>query len=175
MNDIEFYKSIYDRELKRRFDLDNALNIPIGLIVVLLALISFIISNLNFCNNIKANWIILGLTFTSVLLIISGIYFLAKSYNNVFKNHKYLNLPFTYYLREYQLKLESYNAKISNGKDKIDFDSQLIEKLNHYTDNHILVNEFRARNLAYAKTVIILSVFLLLVASTIVITIKYLL
>jgi len=175
MNNIEFYKSIYEREFKRRFDLDNALNIPIGLVVVLLALVSFIISSLNFSKHITANWIILGLIFISVLLIISAIIFLARSYNNVFKNHKYLNLPFTYYLREYQLNLELYNSKVNKETDKIDFDSQLIERLNHYTDNHILVNEFRARNLAYAKTVLILSVFILLVASILVITIKYLL
>lgn len=47
MNDLGFYKSLYDRELARRLDLDSALNIPIGIIAILIAIISYIIAGLS--------------------------------------------------------------------------------------------------------------------------------
>ena len=134
MNDIEFYKSFYDRELSRRIDLDNALNIPIGLIAILIALISYLISNINFCDNIIVNCLITGFTAISILLIFQAIYFLSKSYNNVFKGYQYLNFSLTTDIRKFQKSVESYNSEVQDGKEKIDIESELIDKLNYYTD-----------------------------------------
>ena len=175
MNSFDFYKGLYDNAVSRRFDLDNALNIPVGLIVILLTLMAFIISSLNFSKNITVNWIIIGFLLISLILLLRAIFFLSKSYTDFFKNYRYLNLPFSYYLRKYQLDLESYNSKMKDEKDKIDFENQLIEQLNQFTDNHIITNEYRAKTLAKAKAAIVLSVFPLLIASILVITIKYLL
>lgn len=38
MNAYLFYKSIYDRELKRRIDLDNSINIPITILTLVVGL-----------------------------------------------------------------------------------------------------------------------------------------
>lgn len=173
MKTLDFYKAFYDRELKRRFDLDNALSIPIGLIAILIGIISYIISDLNFSGNMTTNCIIAFLTIMSVLLIFGAIYRLAKSYNNVFKGHKYLNFALTKEIRGFEKNIESYNSQV-NDKDRLDLEDQLIEAMNRYTDNHILINDYRQYNLRNAKSLIIGSIFIILLALVLVIINKYL-
>jgi len=173
MNSIEFYKSFYDRELKRRFDLDNALNIPIGLIAILIALASYIISNLQFLECIRIDWIISIMTVISVGFILLAIYYLSITYNNVFKGHSYLNFKNATEIRKFQLELESYNTNQTEEKDKIEFENKFIEKLNSYTDSHIQINDFRQKKLRNAKSAIIASLFLILIALILVIIKKY--
>ena len=43
MNSYLFYKSIYDRELRRRIDLDNSINIPITILTLVVGLNSIYI------------------------------------------------------------------------------------------------------------------------------------
>lgn len=174
MVDFEFYKSFYDRELQRRFDLDNALNIPIGLIAILLATASYIISNLSKDDSIVIYWIILSITGVSVILILIAIFSLARSYNDLFKGFKYLNFATSTEWRDYQKQLESFNNN-PETKEKLDFENEVIKKLNSYTDSHIKINEFRQVQLRNAKSWIIISLLLLLVALTIVIIKKFIL
>jgi hypothetical protein len=173
MNDLGFYKSIYDRELARRLDLDNALNIPIGVIAILIGVISYIIGDISKCTNFVIQCLIIGFMIISAILIFISIFFLARSYNNVLRGHDYRNLDFTKKIRKYQTDLASYNSKVT--ENKIDFESTLIENLNHFTDIHILINDFRQISLYYAKSLIIGSAFSILIALLLFITNKYLL
>lgn len=163
MKSLDFYQWFYDRELKRRFDLDSSLNIPIGLIVILMGLISYTISDLNFSDDICLHYVIAALTIISVILIFLSIYFLAKSYNNFFKGHRYLNFALTKEIREFETNLKYYNSQVNEEK-KIELESQIIEKMNCYTDNHTLVNDYRQINLHNAKSFIIISIFLVLIS-----------
>jgi hypothetical protein len=164
MDSLEFYKSIYDRELARRLELNNALNIPVGVIAILTAIISYIITNISSCYNSTYFWIITCFTGVSIILTLISIFFLAKSYNNIFKGHDYRNLALTKEIRKYQIELEIFNCQMVEKEAKIDFESVLIEKLNYYTDNHILINDFRQIKLYYAKSFIIGSTFSTLIA-----------
>jgi len=175
MSDLEFYKSIYDRELARRLDLDNALNIPIGIIAILIAVLSYIANNLNTCSRSIIQIIIITFTIVSAVLIFISIFYLARSYNNLLKGHNYRNLALTEEVRKYQTDLLSYNLKLTNEEKKVDFESRLIEKLNHYTDNHILINDFRQISLYYAKSLIIGASFLTLLSLILIATNKYIL
>lgn len=175
MSDLEFYKSIYDRELARRLDLDNALNIPIGIIAVLIAALSYIVTNIDNCSNSIIQIIIIAFTIASSALIFISIFYLARSYNNLLKGHNYRNLALSEEIRRYQTDLLSYNLKLANEENIIDFETKLIEKLNHYTDNHILINDFRQISLYYAKSLIIGSAFLTLLALILIVTNKYIL
>ena len=164
MDNLEFYKSIYDRELARRLELNDALNIPIGIIAILTAVLSYIITNISSCSNSIFFWIILSFTGVSVILTFISIFFLAKSYNNIFKGHDYRNLALTKEIRKYQTDLETFNSQMTGKESRIDFESILIEKLNYYTDIHILINDFRQIKLYYAKSLIIGSTFCTLIA-----------
>lgn len=164
MNNLEFYKSIYDRELARRLELNDALNIPIGIIAILTAVLSYIITNISNCSDSIFFWIILSFTGVAVILTFISIFFLALSYNNIFKGHDYRNLALTKEIRKYQADLEKYNNQVTKNKNKLDFESILIDKLNYYTDIHILINDFRQIKLYYSKSLIIGSTFCTLIA-----------
>jgi len=164
MDNLAFFKSIYDRELARRLELNDALNIPIGIIAILTAVLSYIISNLKSCSDPVLFWIILSFTVIAIILSFISIFFLALSYNNIFKGHDYRNLALTKEIRKYQADLEKYNHEVTKNENKIDFENILIDKLNYYTDIHILINDFRQIKLYYAKSLIIGSTFCTLIA-----------
>lgn len=85
MDSYQFYKSIYDRELNRRKDLDAAINLPITILTILVAANSYLISKTDV---IHQKSIILASNIILTLIIISFLvstFFLTRSYNNLFK------------------------------------------------------------------------------------------
>lgn len=169
MDYFDFYKSLYNRELQRRFDLDNALNIPIGLIVILIASASYIISNIKECLNSGFFWIVSILTLVAVICILIAIFFLSLSYNRMFLGFKYKNFETSSQWREFQKQVESHNNQ--HPEDHMDFEDEFIKKLNIYTDSHSEINNKRQKNLRDAKSFIILSLIFLL-ASLIIVVLK---
>ena len=172
MDYVDFYTGRYNRELQRRFDLDDALNIPIGLIAILIAAASFIVSNINVCDGPIFFWTVLILTLISVICILSAIVFLALSYNNMFVGFKYKNFEASSEWRDFQKQVESHNKQ--HPEDMIDFENEFIKKLNLYTDSHSNINNGRQKKLRDAKSFIILSLIFLLAALIMVVIKKYL-
>jgi hypothetical protein len=173
MDYIDFYKSLYNRELQRRFDLDNALNIPIGLIAVLIAAASYIVSNINECDSPFLFEAVLILTIIAVICIIIAIVFLSLSYNRMFLGFRYKNFETSSQWRDFQKQVESHNNQ--HPEDHMDFEDEFIKKLNVYTDCHSEINNKRQKNLRDAKSFIILSLIFLLAALIIVVLKKSLL
>jgi len=173
MDYLDFYKSLYNREFQRRFDLDNALNIPIGLITILIASASYIISNIKECLNSGLYWIVLVLTLIAVICIIIAIVFLSLSYNRMFLGFRYKNFETSTQWRDFQKQVESYNNQ--HPEEHMDFEDEFIKKLNIYADSHSEINNKRQKNLRDAKSFIILSLIFLLAALIIVVIKKFLL
>ena len=133
MNAYLFYKSIYDRELKRRIDLDNSINIPITILTLVVGLNTIYIYEFFFreLGIIQFLSIIIGVT------ILISIFFIIKSYNNLFKGFKYQNLPLTKEIREYETKeIPEYNSKVEE-EHKLSFEDYIINQLIETTDSHI--------------------------------------
>lgn len=160
MESYNFYKSIYDRELNRRMDLDKSINIPITILTLIVGLNSIYTDKSLFQNffcefgTVKIMILIIGLT-----LLIST-FFLIKSYNNLFKGFAYRNLALTKKIREFETKqIPEYNSQV-NDEDKLTFETELIERLIAVTDNHTVFNDRRSLDLYRAKTFIIVSLIL---------------
>jgi len=160
MESYNFYKSIYDRELNRRMDLDKSINIPITILTLIIGLNSIYTDESLFQNffcefgTVKIMILIIGIT-----LFIST-FFLIKSYNNLFKGFAYRNLALTKKIREFETKqIPEYNAQV-NVEDKLTFETELIERLIVVTDNHTVFNDRRSLDLYRAKTFIIVSLIL---------------
>lgn len=169
MDDITFYKSLYDRELKRRIDLDNSISVPIGTITLLFGLIFYVFSNVSL---IPVGWDILIyiLIGGSGVLLFIGILYLVMSYNYLIYGFKYQNFPSTLELREYQLGVNKHREF---EKIEIDlFDEYLINKYVDYTNCHVKINDKRGENLYHAKSYIIASMLMLLLTITIFLIIK---
>jgi hypothetical protein len=160
MDSYQFYKSIYDRELNRRKDLDAAINLPITILTILVAANSYLISK---TDAIHQKSIILTsniiLTLITISFLISA-FFLTRSYNNLFKGFGYINLGLTKKIREFEvIDIPKYNDQVEE-KEKINFEKIMIDKLTHLTDDHIIFNDKRSLDLYRAKTFIIITLIL---------------
>jgi cytochrome b subunit of formate dehydrogenase len=160
MDSYQFYKSLYDRELNRRKDLDSAVNLPITILTILVAANSYLIGKETGihqkCLIIFSN-IILALLLVSFLI---SIFYLIRSYNNLFKGFGYRNLGLTKEIRNFEVnEIQKYNAQVDE-KEKLNFETIIIEKLAHYTDDHIVFNDKRSLDLHRAKTFIIVTLVL---------------
>lgn len=160
MDSYQFYKSIYDRELNRRKELDAAINLPITILTILIAANSYLISK---TDAIHQKSIILTSNIILTLIIISFLisaFFLTRSYNNLFKGFGYINLGLTKKIREFEVvDIPKYNDQVEE-KEKINFEKIIIDKLTHLTDDHITFNDKRSLDLYRAKTFIIITLIL---------------
>jgi hypothetical protein len=78
----------------------------------------------------------------------------------LFKGFGYRNLGLTTEIRNFEInEIPKYNAQVSDA-EKLDFEKIIIEKLTHYTDNHITFNDKRSLDLHNAKTFIIVTLIL---------------
>jgi hypothetical protein len=160
MDSYQFYKSIYDRELNRRKDLDSAINLPITILTILVAANSYLIGKEEAINQeciILISNIILALLLISFLI---SIFYLMRSYNNLFKGFAYRNLGLTTEIRNFEInEIPKYNDQVDEN-EKLNFEKIIIDKLTHYTDDHIVFNDKRYLDIHKAKTFIIVSLIL---------------
>lgn len=160
MESFNFYRSIYDRELSRRMDLDKSINIPITILTLIIGLNSIYTDKYFFeCFFQRIEIVQIMIIIIGVSILISA-FFLIKSYNNLFKGFAYRNLALTKEIREFETKqIPSYNAQVSE-EDKLNFETELINRLITVTDNHTTFNDRRSLDLYRAKTFLIVSLIL---------------
>ena len=157
MDSYQFYKSIYDRELNRRKDLDSAINLPLTILSILVAANSFIIKEKDLTDNLCQQRIVNILVIFIFIGLAITVFYLTRSYNNLFKGFAYRNLGLTTEIRKYEtVDLPNYNNQVEE-KDKLIFENIIINKLTNIVDNHIVFNDKRSRDLYIAKTFLIIS------------------
>lgn len=164
MNSFSFYISLYERELKRRYELDSSLNIPVSLLTALVTGNYFLNKDslLNFCLNDFHfhTWLLL----LTLIFISISFYFLCLSYNNLIKGFEYFNLSYPSEIRTFEksfendMECEEYNLT-ATPLSKVNFENKLIDQINSITDNNKKVNDKRGEYLFKARLYIILSFF----------------
>jgi|SRR5690554_2119013 hypothetical protein len=160
MESFTLYKSIYDRELNRRMDLDKSINLPITILTLIIGLNSIYTDKAFFEDFFHELQIVQLMIITIGITILISAFFLIKSYNNLFKGFAYRNLALTKEIREFETKqIPSYNAQVGE-EDKLNFETELIERLITVTDNHTTFNDKRSLDLYRAKTFLIVSLIL---------------
>lgn len=171
MDDYDFYKNKFDRELNRRNYLDTAINNPIAGITIIVGMISYILSKNDFNNwsFIDCGISLFLILSTSTSLI--ALFYIFLSNNNLFKGFDYLNFGLLKEYREVQKALIKYNENVENEKDKREFESEVIDKIIGYSDNHTKINDKRAWDLYKARQFVIIS-FILTVINLIILTIN---
>jgi len=172
MDSFNFYKSLYERELNRRKDLDASINIPLTLISILVTINAFLIKEIfkEEVNCIRLMYFIVFLLF--VVSICISIYYLSKSYNNFFKGFAYKNLAKTSEIRKFEKDLEIYNKSIAEDK-RLTFEEFVLNRIISITDDNILFNDERSKDLYKSKSFLIFSIFTT-GANFIIFSIKYL-
>ncbi|MFK5891237.1 MAG: hypothetical protein QM486_10970 [Flavobacteriaceae bacterium] len=165
MSHLDFYKSIYDRELNRRKNLDDSISIPIGIISLLVGLISFFYSNKDYKTIIIENYFILFLFGISIILMTLSIIFIIKSYNNFLRGFNYPNISYLKNIRKLQTQdIPNYNQIVTKEKE-MNFEKELVDKLIGITDTNTKINDTRAFDIYLAKTFIISSLSVLFITT----------
>jgi len=160
MESYNFYKSIYDRELSRRMDLEKSINLPITILTLIIGLNSIYSDELFLKNFILEIGVVQIMFMVIGTMILISAFFLIKSYNNLFKGFAYRNLALTKMIREFEIEqIPDYNAQVSE-EDKLTFETELIERLIAVTDSHTAFNDIRSLDLYRAKTFLIVSLIL---------------
>ena len=163
MDSYQLYKSLYDRELKRRYDLDAAVNLPLTLLSIIVAANSYLVKESAWTDcsaKIIAQKV---LVFITAIFLGISIYYLTRSLNNFFKGFAYRNLGLTTEIRKYEKDLQNYNDKVVDEEKKISFENIIIDKLTNVIDDHIIFNDKRSHDLYSAKTFLIVCIMLTII------------
>lgn len=159
MESFSFYKSLYDRELNRRTNLDNAVSLPVTVLTIIVAANSYTIKDEPDIHTFSE------LSFKHFLLLFIGIsliiavFYIMRSFNNHFKGFAYRNFAYIRDIVKFEKQIGDYNA-LPTTIDKIKFDDSIISKLAELTDDHIIFNDKRSKDLQKARTFLVLSLIL---------------
>ncbi|WP_394758836.1 hypothetical protein [Flavobacterium sp.] len=156
MENIELYKEFYFREIDRRYELDNSINIPILIISGIVSIHVFLYSQEIPSSILLASKI---LTFLCFGFGIFSFYYLLKSFSNFFRNHTYRELASMNSFLKYENSLLEKHETITAKKE---FDDYLKKEFAECNEHNYKINIGRMENLAKAKSGIFYSLSLTL-------------
>ncbi|BDB52149.1 hypothetical protein [Flavobacterium ammonificans] len=155
MKNLEIYKEFYFREIDRKNELNNIINIPIIIITGIIS-VQFYFYSQQIENSLKIYLEVLSII--SALSILYSIFYLLKSFGNFFKNHSYKELNEMNSIYKYEREL------IKEQKKTADAESLFLEYLNEqFSDcasHNFLINKTRTEDIAKSKKGIFISTIL---------------
>lgn len=166
---LDFFIDWHKSEEERKTSLENSLNIPIGILTVIFAVLFYLISEFDFKYSSQVEIIIfLFSSILSFLFSLFSCYFLFKSYNNLFKGYEYMGLPFPTQLFRHNEKLDAYYKQYqANFPDKsgdTEFEKYLTEKIANHLDTNTYNNDLKAKYLYISKRYLFISVLVLVIS-----------
>jgi hypothetical protein len=156
MDKLDFYINWYNREEERKVSLDNSLNIPIGILTIIFAILFFLLKEFDFWNTtqlyIYLIIFLVGISFISALIV--SLY-LFKSYHNIFVGYEYKGIPYPSLLLNHEYELinyyESYKDHFPGITGEEKFKEYLINKIVELTDINSFNNDKKSEFLHKAK------------------------
>lgn len=162
MKNIEFYKEFYFKEIDRKNELNNLINIPILVVTTIISINFFLFSQKLNCN------ILLFGKFISIINLVSVLYttfYLLKSFSNFFKTHRYKELTNMNKILNYENELND------EQENESDADYLFLEYLKtEFADcatHNFLINKTRTEDIAKSKKGIFISIIITLLFSII--------
>jgi len=147
MDSIEFYKEFYFKEIDRKHELNNAINLPILILTTIVSLNFYI---LNLYPNFSEMGCVKILVIIIILMSISySVYFLLKSFSNFIKSHTYKELANIDEILKYEQALENEQKKKKDAKFL--FEEYLKKELAVCTTYNFLINKMRTEDIAKSK------------------------
>lgn len=153
MKNLEIYKEFYFREIDRKNELNNIINIPILIITGIIS-VQFYFYSHQIENHLK-----IYLEFLSLICLLSIIYsviYLLKSFSNFFKNHSYKELNEMNAIYNYEKELIKEQAKITDAESF--FLEYLNEQFSDCASHNFLINKTRTEDIAKSKKGIFISI-----------------
>jgi hypothetical protein len=169
MNDFDFYLNWYYKETERKMALENALNIPIGILSLIIGSDFYLLVHYNFakspCFVSALLCLMIGVSF---FLSCVATYYLFLSYHGVFKSYTDKGFPIASELRKHKKDLiEYYRLEANNFPDvtgEAEFEEYVITKLTEYIDRNVRNNDKKSETLYLAKGYILRAIVFLVIA-----------
>jgi len=158
--DYNFYKDLHNRELTRRKELDDATNLPIGIISIFIGMLSFFIKE---SKTLFSDCMMTILFFIIVLLLVISVVFIICSLNNFIVNNSYSYLPLPNELLLYEQQIIEHNKLVDNSNDHISFQDYLKSNYSNIASFNKKINDKRSLALYRSKNCLIVTVFLSLI------------
>ncbi len=155
----DFYKNKFEREQKRRVDLDNSMNLPILVSTLIMGLNSYVLKEHMFSEIWNfGDWIVISFLSISLCLIMVSCYFIFSTTNNLFNKNKFfkgIDYPNFELMKEYRkFELDNFDCVLEN---KIDMEKVIVDKTIMYADEYTEINEDRAENMSEARKYLIIN------------------
>lgn len=167
MNKTDFLLNWYDREEERKVSLESSLNIPIGILTIVFALLFYLVKEFDFtsASTFEEFCLILFVGISCISAFVTT-YYLFKSYHNIYRGYTYNGLPYPTQLLKYEKELiefygEHYGRPIKGDEE---FDSYLTNKLASLVDNNAYNNDTKSKYLHSSKRFIFISILTLVLA-----------
>ena len=118
LNRIDFLKEWFYKEEERKNSLNDSLNIPIGILTGLIAIISYLFKEFYPLNeNQLIKFLFYFLIILSLFFWLISVFKLLQSYNDLYKGYSYLGFPKPSFLKDDN---EALNKYYSDYKDDLD-------------------------------------------------------
>jgi hypothetical protein len=153
MKNIEIYKEFYFREIDRKNELNNIINIPIIIITGIVS-VQFYFYSQQIENSLKIYLVVLSII--SALSILYSIFYLLKSFSNFFKNHSYKELNEMNSIYKYERELLKEQKEIADAESL--FLEYLNEQFSDCASHNFLINKTRTEDIAKSKKGIFISI-----------------
>ncbi|MBN9350348.1 MAG: hypothetical protein J0H55_06655 [Chitinophagaceae bacterium] len=172
MDRLNFLTTRYCEENQRQAALNNSLSIPIGILTGLFAITFFMFNSFSYSteSSLFLKYLFSFLLFSSFCSSIIVIYYLFKSYNNLFKSYEYKELPFPKQLNDHYKELENYVIEYKNelepdqNADSL-YAQQFQEILINCLDRSIRNNDTKNKFLFLSRKFLLINIILVILTS----------
>mgnify|MGYP001038044828 CR=1 FL=1 len=162
MSNLNLYKEFYFREIDRKNDLNNAINIPILVITVIISIHFYLFNEVLNPNVLDFGKVLGSINFITIIV---SMLFLIKSYSNFYIMHTYRELSDMGNYHQYE---ESLNSELGDAKlAQMEFESHLVAEFSECAKHNFNVNKKRTEDLAKSKKFLFFAVFLTIILSII--------
>ena len=137
MNREEFYKELYFKEFERKRELNNSLQIPIGILSGLIAALYFLITKFDYKYSCL-NSMIFGIIIIAAIVFLSiSAFHLIKALANFHDGYPYAYLADSKDLHKFYKELKEYYEAIGEeGKTELEFCEYVLEEMIKNTDKN---------------------------------------
>jgi hypothetical protein len=158
MDRLTFLVDWYNKEHDRQGSLTDSLNIPIGILTAIIAVIFYLLNQFTFGSSENYYIQVLFVVFIAAAILswLFVVFHLFKSYNNLFAGYKYGALPLPTDLelqyKKYEKYVQDYKASLSNSitADSL-YEAELIKSLTTAVTINISNNDLKAARLYNSK------------------------
>jgi len=156
---VDFYKELHNRELNRRKEIEDGINIPIGLITLMIGLISYFFQEESqFLKECLSKILIILI----ILALLISAFYISMAFNNFLKGYEYEYLPKPKELFNYESGVTEFNSTVKKS-ERENFEYYLKENFAKIADFNKSINDKRAEYLSYSKKAIIVALIFSLI------------